>query len=93
MMQDAAAEALREGLARFDGTGRGWVDLEKSIDISGDWAGELTVQQSCYCTQQPSTPNAHRLAVRFGASTSVLPMTMKIWQRQFSTPEIHHFLR
>ncbi len=41
MMQDAAAEALREGLARFDGTGRGWVDLEKSIDISGDWAGRL----------------------------------------------------
>jgi penicillin-binding protein 1A len=40
-MQDAAAEALREGLARFDGTGRGWVDLEKSIDISGDWAGRL----------------------------------------------------
>jgi len=41
MMQDAAAEALREGLARFDGTGRGWVDLEKSIDIDGDWAGLL----------------------------------------------------
>ena len=40
-MQDAAAEALREGLARFDGTGRGWVDLEKSIDISGDWSGRL----------------------------------------------------
>ena len=40
-MQDAAAEALREGLARFDGTGRGWVDLEKSIDISGDWSGLL----------------------------------------------------
>jgi penicillin-binding protein 1A len=40
-MQDAAAEALREGLARFDGTGRGWVDLEKSIDVSGDWAGAL----------------------------------------------------
>ena len=39
-MQDAAANALREGLARFDG-GRGWVDLEKSIDISGDWAGPL----------------------------------------------------
>jgi len=40
-MQDAAAEALREGLARFDGTGRGWVDLEKSIEVSGDWAGRL----------------------------------------------------
>ena len=40
-MQDAAAEALREGLARFDGTGRGWVDLEKSIEIDGDWAALL----------------------------------------------------
>ena len=40
-MQDAAAEALREGLARFDGTGRGWVDLEKSIEVDGDWAGRL----------------------------------------------------
>jgi penicillin-binding protein 1A len=40
VMQDAAAEALREGLARFDG-GRGWRDIEKSIDISGDWSGLL----------------------------------------------------
>ncbi|HET9458787.1 MAG TPA: PBP1A family penicillin-binding protein [Sphingomicrobium sp.] len=39
-MQEAAANALREGLARFDG-GRGWIDLEKSIDVSGDWAGLL----------------------------------------------------
>ena len=40
-MQDAAAEALREGLARFDGAGRGWIDIEKSVDLSGDWAGAL----------------------------------------------------
>jgi penicillin-binding protein 1A len=39
-MQEAAANALREGLARFDG-GRGWRDLEQSIDVSGDWAGLL----------------------------------------------------
>src|SRR5688572_7901217 len=39
-MQDAAAEALREGLAKFDG-GRGWRDLEKAIDINGDWSGRL----------------------------------------------------
>ena len=39
-MQEAAAEALREGLATFDG-GRGWRDLEKSIDIDGDWSGLL----------------------------------------------------
>ena len=40
-MQDAAAEALREGLARFDGTGRGWVDLDKQIALEGDWSGRL----------------------------------------------------
>lgn len=39
-MQDAAANALREGLAKFDG-GRGWRDLEKSVDLDGDWAGQL----------------------------------------------------
>jgi penicillin-binding protein 1A len=40
VMQRAAANALREGLARFDG-GRGWRDLGLSVDVSGDWAGEL----------------------------------------------------
>ncbi|NUS99671.1 MAG: PBP1A family penicillin-binding protein [Sphingomonas sp.] len=40
IMQDAAANALREGLAKFDG-GRGWRDLEKSVDLNGDWAAEL----------------------------------------------------
>ena len=39
-MQDAAAMALRDGLANFDG-GRGWRDLEKQIDIDSDWAGAL----------------------------------------------------
>jgi len=39
-MQAAAAEALREGLAKFDG-GRGWKDLELSVDVSGDWRGQL----------------------------------------------------
>jgi len=40
-MQDAAAQALREGLARFDG-GRGWRDLGMSVDVSkGDWAARL----------------------------------------------------
>ena len=41
-MQDAAAEALREGLAQFDG-GRGWRDTELSIDIGGDWANQLRI--------------------------------------------------
>jgi len=41
VMQDAAAQSLRDGLAKFDG-GRGWRDLGKSIDLSkGDWAGQL----------------------------------------------------
>jgi penicillin-binding protein 1A len=41
VMQDAAAEALREGLARFDG-GRGWRDTGLSVvNLDGDWRGEL----------------------------------------------------
>ena len=39
-LQDAAAQALREGLARFDG-GRGWKDTGLSVDIGKDWAGAL----------------------------------------------------
>jgi penicillin-binding protein 1A len=39
-LQDAAAQALRDGLARFDG-GRGWRDLGLSVDVSNDWAGQL----------------------------------------------------
>ena len=39
-MQDAAAEALREGLAKFDG-GRGWTDTGLSIDVDGDWQNQL----------------------------------------------------
>ncbi len=41
-MQDAAAEALREGLAKFDG-GRGWNDTGLSVDISGDWRAQLSL--------------------------------------------------
>jgi penicillin-binding protein 1A len=40
-MQDAAAESLREGLAKFDG-GRGWADTGLSIDIGGDWRAKLS---------------------------------------------------
>ena len=40
VMQDAAALALREGLANFDG-GRGWRDPGLSIDVGKDWAGQL----------------------------------------------------
>ena len=39
-LQDAAAEALREGLAKFDG-GRGWRDTGLTVDVSGDWRGPL----------------------------------------------------
>ena len=42
VMQDAAAEALREGLAKFDG-GRGWRDTELSIDVDGDWRAQLSL--------------------------------------------------
>jgi penicillin-binding protein 1A len=42
VMQDAAAEALREGLARFDG-GRGWRDTGLTIDADGDWQTQLRV--------------------------------------------------
>src|SRR3954454_13017006 len=39
--QDSAAQALRDGLTRFDG-GRGWRDLNLSIDLAkGDWAAQL----------------------------------------------------
>ena len=41
-MQDAAAEALREGLARFDG-GRGWRDTGLRIDPNGDWQTQLRI--------------------------------------------------
>ncbi|MFN2472301.1 MAG: penicillin-binding protein 1A, partial [Sphingomicrobium sp.] len=40
VMQDSAADALREGLANFDG-GRGWIDPKISIDLSRDWRGQL----------------------------------------------------
>ena len=40
VMQDAAAEALREGLARFDG-GRGWKDTGLTVPTDGDWAAQL----------------------------------------------------
>jgi penicillin-binding protein 1A len=41
-MQDAAAEALREGLATFDG-GRGWRDTGLHIDVDNDWQTQLRV--------------------------------------------------
>jgi len=39
-MQEAAADALREGLANFDGAG-GWHDLGLRVDISKDWLSQL----------------------------------------------------
>ena len=41
LMQDAAADALREGLAKFDG-GRGWQDTGLSVDLDKDWRGQLS---------------------------------------------------
>ncbi len=39
-LQDAAAQALRDGLVHFDGS-RSWHDLGMTIDLSKDWAGAL----------------------------------------------------
>ena len=41
LMQDAAADALREGLAKFDG-GRGWQDTKLTVDLDQDWRGQLS---------------------------------------------------
>ena len=40
VMQDAAAQALRDGLTKFDG-GRGWRDTGLSVNVDKDWSGEL----------------------------------------------------
>jgi penicillin-binding protein 1A len=40
VMQDAAAQSLRDGLTKFDG-GRGWTDLGLKVDLAKDWAGQL----------------------------------------------------
>src|SRR3954465_1366779 len=39
-LQDAAAQALRDGLVRFDG-GRGWKDTGLSVNLANDWAAQL----------------------------------------------------
>ena len=39
-LQDTAAQALRNGLTRYDG-GRSWKDLGMTVDVSGDWAAQL----------------------------------------------------
>jgi penicillin-binding protein 1A len=40
VMQDAAAQALRDGLVKFDGN-RGWKDTGLKVDLAKDWAGQL----------------------------------------------------
>ena len=40
VMQDAAAQSLRDGLTRFDG-GRGWRATGLTVDLARDWAGQL----------------------------------------------------
>ncbi|MEQ7873268.1 transglycosylase domain-containing protein [Sphingomonas sp. ASV193] len=41
VMQDAAADALREGLATFDG-GKGWRETGLTVDPTGDWRAQLS---------------------------------------------------
>src|SRR6476469_8776490 len=38
--QDAAAQALRDGLTRYDG-GRSWSDTGLKVDLAKDWAAQL----------------------------------------------------
>src|SRR6476659_6895747 len=67
IMQDAAAQALRDGLARFDG-GRGWRDLGQSIDLDkGDWAGQL--DRAAVGTGYPDWKKAVVLSKSDGAAT------------------------
>ena len=40
MMQDASAQALRDGMARYDG-GRSWSDTGLKVDTTDDWAAQL----------------------------------------------------
>ena len=40
MMQDASAQALRDGMTKYDG-GRSWSDTGLKVDTSGDWAAGL----------------------------------------------------
>jgi penicillin-binding protein 1A len=42
VMQDAAAEALRDGLMRFE-SGRGWRDPGLSVDLTADWRSQLSL--------------------------------------------------
>lgn len=39
-LQDAAAQSLRDGLVRFDGS-RGWKSTGMTVDLSKDWAAQL----------------------------------------------------
>jgi penicillin-binding protein 1A len=64
-MQDAAAEALREGLATFDG-GRGWKDTGLTIPIDGDWAAQL--RSSALGTGFPDWKKAVVLSKSSGAA-------------------------
>jgi penicillin-binding protein 1A len=66
-MQDAAAQALRDGLTKFDG-GRGWTDLGLSIDLAkGDWAAQL--DRAPVGTGYPDWKKAVVLSKSGGAAT------------------------
>ena len=40
LTQDAAAQALRDGMVRYDG-GRSWTDTGLKVDLAKDWAAQL----------------------------------------------------
>ena len=97
-MQDAAANALREGLARFDG-GRGWRDLEISVDLDGDWRGEL--DRAPVGTGFPDWKKAAVLsnegnAARIGftdGSTATLPASAAVMPKRGTSTAAFQFLR
>ena len=97
-MQDAAANALREGLARFDG-GRGWRDSELQVDLDGDWRGEL--DRAPLGTGFPDWKKAAVLsksgdAARIGftnGSTGTLPASAAVMPKRGTATAAFNFLR
>ena len=66
VMQDAAAQALRDGLVKFGGSA-GWKDMGVKIDLSKDWAAQL--DQAPVGTGYPDWMKAVVLSKTDGAAT------------------------
>jgi penicillin-binding protein 1A len=66
MMQDSAAQALRDGLVKYGGGG-GWKDLGMKVDTSKDWAAQL--DQAAVGTGYPDWLKAVVLSKGAGEAT------------------------